>query len=168
MSLQKIFVGMVVSYLFHHIKDSRIREEMFKKARAFADERKKPLLNIGPGDYYSQYWGDINVDIRKRNVPNLVIADVQKKLPFPDKFFGAVYCSHVLEHLENPEAAIAEMCRVSEKTFIVIPHSLWSALHPDHKWHFPTNDLSKRVKIDGRYNLLAFLCLSTIAMVLTK
>lgn len=37
-----------------------------------------------------------------------------KKLPFPDQFFGKVGALNVLEHVEEPEAFIEEMVRVTQ------------------------------------------------------
>ncbi len=40
-------------------------------------------------------------------------------LPFPDKSFEIVTCSHVLEHIINLDQAIAELKRITKKTLIV-------------------------------------------------
>src|SRR5690606_33175711 len=34
-------------------------------------------------------------------------------LPFPDRSFDLVVCMEVLEHLDDPESGLAELCRVS-------------------------------------------------------
>jgi len=33
-------------------------------------------------------------------------------IPYPDGFFDAVYCSHVLEHIPDDQRAMKELCRV--------------------------------------------------------
>jgi SAM-dependent methyltransferase len=50
----------------------------------------------------------------KRRVPdvNVVTADCQERLPFADGYFDRVLAIHVLEHLPNLPAAIAELRRV--------------------------------------------------------
>jgi SAM-dependent methyltransferase len=65
------------------------------------------------------------VEKRLRQAPNLgnyVTADLSapnvdvhtdiQKLPFPDCSFDAVICSHVLEHIPDDRAAIAELHRI--------------------------------------------------------
>jgi SAM-dependent methyltransferase len=42
------------------------------------------------------------------------IADLSKQLPFPDNTFDAVNLGDVLEHMENPGAALRELVRVSK------------------------------------------------------
>lgn len=53
----------------------------------------------------------------------LIEADASS-LPFPDSFFDKVLSVHLLEHLENPIKAVAEMARVlkpSSSAVIVVP-----------------------------------------------
>lgn len=42
-------------------------------------------------------------------------------MPFEDKEFDFVYCSHVLEHVENPERACRELMRVGKRGYIEVP-----------------------------------------------
>src|SRR5919109_5463651 len=51
----------------------------------------------------------------------LVIADVAA-LPFADNSFDVVICSHVLEHVEDPDAALAELERVGNRGYIECPN----------------------------------------------
>jgi len=53
---------------------------------------------------------------------NVVTADCQRRLPFPDDFFDRVLAIHVLEHLPDLPAAVHEAHRVCKKngTFIVV------------------------------------------------
>jgi SAM-dependent methyltransferase len=45
-----------------------------------------------------------------------------EKLPFPDRSFDIVTCSHTLEHITNPQAAVAELKRVAKRAlFVVVP-----------------------------------------------
>ena len=41
------------------------------------------------------------------------------RLPFHDKSFDLVLCNEVLEHLENPRTAVAELMRVSRKHLLL-------------------------------------------------
>jgi SAM-dependent methyltransferase len=68
----------------------------------------------------------------------LVVAEATD-LPFPDEYFDALVCSHVLEHLPQDSAAIAELCRVLKRAG-------WAVLGvpgpgmTDHPLHFRNYD----------------------------
>lgn len=68
----------------------------------------------------------------------LVLSDVAA-LPFRDKHFDFVYCSHVLEHVEDPIAACSELIRVGRSGFIEAPafakDMLFAWAEGMHKWH---------------------------------
>lgn len=53
----------------------------------------------------------------------LVIGDGYH-LPFADKAFDYVICSHVLEHMEDPKAFVAEIERVGKRGYIEVPSAL--------------------------------------------
>lgn len=64
--------------------------------------------------------GSVGIDINPRNLPKarthasgrrLINADIEA-LPFPDNSFATVISTEVLEHLPNPEVALAELWRV--------------------------------------------------------
>jgi len=64
-----------------------------------------------------------------------------EKLSFPDKSFDFVFCSHVLEHTENPGCAMRELCRVAKRGYVEVPTRLsdvmfnFTRLPNHHKWH---------------------------------
>jgi SAM-dependent methyltransferase len=67
---------------------------------------------------------NLSVEIRRR-FPNVqtITGDCQKRLPFADGYFDRIVAIHVLEHLPNLPAAIAEIYRVCNKsrgTFCVV------------------------------------------------
>ncbi len=68
----------------------------------------------------------------------LVLADVHH-LPFADKSFDFVYCSHVLEHVDDPLLACAEIMRVGKRGYIETPtmgkDALFAWAKDMHKWH---------------------------------
>lgn len=102
-------------------------------------QRKKWDLNICCGHTNG---GGINADIVKHSdVPNFVKIDDIYKLPFSDKQFKTVLCSHTIEHVDNPEKFLQELYRVGEKVTVVLP-PLWdfSAAFNliEHKWLFLT------------------------------
>jgi ubiquinone/menaquinone biosynthesis C-methylase UbiE len=86
-------------------------------------------------------WGDVNVDIaahpEQACFPTTVCFGDAHKLPFPDKAFGAVIASHVIEHVKDPVTALNELDRVADEVFVITPR--WWAphtwLHPGHRWY---------------------------------
>ncbi|WP_319559010.1 methyltransferase domain-containing protein [Marispirochaeta sp.] len=84
--------------------------------------------------------GGINADIvRHAEVPNFIQIDDIYRLPFRDKQFQRVLCSHTMEHVDDPEAFIRELKRVGEEITIVIPplYDISAALNIfEHKWIF--------------------------------
>lgn len=69
-----------------------------------------------------------------------VVCDIQD-LPYKDKEFDFVYCSHLLEHVNDPARACEELMRVSKRGYIETPTKtsdiLFNFLHlkNHHKWH---------------------------------
>ncbi len=69
-----------------------------------------------------------------------VQADVED-LPFEDKSFDYVYCSHVLEHTNNPAKALNEIQRVGKRGFIEVPTKMsdtifnYTRLKHFHRWY---------------------------------
>lgn len=76
-------------------------------------------------------------ELRKNGKP-MVSADVEY-LPFPDKYFDFVYCAHILEHVEDPVRACAEIMRIGKRGYLETPTIsddmlfLWAKGR--HKWH---------------------------------
>ncbi len=58
------------------------------------------------------------------------------KLPFKDKSFDFSFCSHLLEHVENPGAAINEITRVSKSGYLEVPNGILETIRPfdSHLW----------------------------------
>ena len=71
-------------------------------------------------------------------VTPMVLADVHR-LPFRDNSFDFVYCSHVLEHVDSPIDACAELMRVGKRGFVETPSIskdlLFAWARGLHKWH---------------------------------
>jgi ubiquinone/menaquinone biosynthesis C-methylase UbiE len=62
-----------------------------------------------------------------------------ESLPFEDNEFDFVYCSHVLEHVDNPDKACRELIRVGKRGFIESPtrgKDIWlnTAKTSNHRW----------------------------------
>jgi SAM-dependent methyltransferase len=62
-------------------------------------------------------------------------------LPFADQTYDFVFCSHVLEHLEDPAQAMRELMRVGKRGYIEVPTRLsdimfnFTRLKDHHRWH---------------------------------
>lgn len=124
-----------------------------RAARAYADARGLPLLNIGAGTgktalFGSTMYGDLNVDLGgDRSAPHgtpgvVTYADAHDLRDFQSGTIGAVLASHVLEHLERPDIALHEWRRVvggDDAALFVVTPSWWAPhtlLHPAHLWYF--------------------------------
>ena len=57
-------------------------------------------------------------------------------MPFAEKEFDFVYCSHVLEHVADPAAACRELMRVGRRGYIECPRSWLEFVlgSNDHRW----------------------------------
>lgn len=64
-----------------------------------------------------------------------VIGDITA-LPFLDNSFDFIFCSHVLEHVDNPEIAIKELMRVGKRGYIEVPTEFQEKMQStvSHKW----------------------------------
>lgn len=63
-----------------------------------------------------------------------------ENLPFENKEFDFVYCSHVLEHVQDPGKACSELMRIAKRGYIETPKrekDLWlnTANVSKHRWH---------------------------------
>ncbi len=117
-------------------KENGYKSRSYQSATRYAWARGKPLLVAGGpwGIKPIRKWlkkpahggGDVCLDIDRRalgNQPGAVIADITR-IPFADKGFGAVFASHILEHLAtvaDAEQALSELRRVADTVFIVYP-----------------------------------------------
>ncbi|OGH43949.1 MAG: hypothetical protein A3J14_02025 [Candidatus Levybacteria bacterium RIFCSPLOWO2_02_FULL_37_18] len=105
------------------------------------------VLDVGSGD--KPFWrADVIVDKYlqddQQRHSGAVVNDKRKifiegdveRLPFKDKVFDFVFCSHLLEHVENPDMAIAELVRVAKRGYIEVPYAIVDLLmpFPPHLW----------------------------------
>lgn len=106
------------------------------------------VLDIGSGgnpfphadvlmDYYPKATPH-RTSLLKHDGKPFVVADIHD-LPFKENQFDYIYCSHVLEHVENPIRACKELVRVGQKGYIETPtfgkDILFSWGKEMHKWH---------------------------------
>lgn len=124
------------------------RNRKYREAGQAAQARGKPLLVVG-GPYGSGIGGqifhfkahgcgDVCLDLNADSCDGCptTVADV-REIPFGDAYFGAVYVSHVLEHLptvEDAAQAVNELYRVADEVFVVSPpkSSIYAWLYPGH------------------------------------
>jgi hypothetical protein len=125
------------------------KDRTYKAALECARRKGKPLLVAG-GPWSNKGirqklnmpahgGGDVCLDINPRAFgahPRGLVADVAQ-IPFFDKTFGAVFASHLLEHLPSVRSAsqaLDELNRVSEAVFLVYPsrQSVGAWFHRDH------------------------------------
>lgn len=142
-----IIASLAVREGFQQLVEAGERKMIFKQAEDYSNFLQKPLLVVGP-PRLSMYHGcgDVTIDITEsESFCDVEIADV-RDIPYPDRYFGASYVSHVLEHLpaiEDAFQALDELERVSDRVFVVSPHktSLIASIHPGHHlWVTPSGD----------------------------
>jgi SAM-dependent methyltransferase len=67
-----------------------------------------------------------------------LISDINY-LPFEDNCFDFVYCSHLLEHVDNPLCACSEIVRIGKRGYIETPtfgkDMLFAWAKGMHRWH---------------------------------
>ena len=141
-------MGLVFHQCTHAVKGWHEKVSKYECARQEADMLGKPLLVIGgpwgsgvSGRIFGMKahgCGDLCVDIDPDSCAGCPYQDADiTDLPFEDKEFGAVFCSHVLEHMPDVQAiqsAWSELPRVADTVFICVPVKAlivhW--LVPDH------------------------------------
>ncbi len=115
----------------------------------FAQAQPQSVLDVGCGEgVLTEQWADriapgriVGIDLEDpklaaewagRQRPNLTFAPMEvERLEFGDGEFELVAATEVLEHVTEPERALAEMARVASRHLLVsVPHEpLWRALN---------------------------------------
>lgn len=76
----------------------------------------------------------------KRDTRPFIMCSIEAT-PFQDKEFDFVYCSHVLEHVDNPAKACKELMRIGKRGYIETPTRTsdimfnFTRLQNHHKWY---------------------------------
>jgi SAM-dependent methyltransferase len=94
-------------------------------------------LNLGCGRFKKP--GFLNVDADPASQPDRVMNLDELPYPFPSGHFARVEADHVLEHLQNPFAVMAELHRILAPGGILhlrMPHFSRGFTHADHKRGF--------------------------------
>jgi hypothetical protein len=144
-----IFIGLIVWQVAVWTGEISFKDGRYKAAVDCSRKLGKPLLVAG-GPWSNRTIrrklnmpahgaGDVCLDIDCRAFaghPRGLQADVTQ-IPFLDKAFGAVFASHLLEHLPSVDSAIRaldELGRVSNRVFLVHPsrQSVGAWFHRGH------------------------------------
>jgi len=94
------------------------------------------------------------VEICKQRGFKVKLGALEKPLPYPAGYFGGVYCSHVIEHLNEPILALKEFYRILNKggkLVVKTPDYLrfWKKFWDDHTHRRPfTKESLKRIAYD--------------------
>jgi hypothetical protein len=124
--ITKLLIGALVYEGAISVKEEIERHSAYNQAREYSDATGKPLLVVGMKRFpWQPDNGDITVDLdpKVEELEGGICADICD-LPFPDKYFGAVYCPHVLEHLrtaEDVQQAVNECTRVADEAYFLCP-----------------------------------------------
>lgn len=110
----------------HKTEIMRLRKKL--NSVAYAPTNK--ILDIACGisvfgkTFGDQVYGiDINpqaVKIANKNGIKAIIGDVEQKWKFPNAYFDIVICSHIIEHLVNPDQLLRESKRVLKDEGLLI------------------------------------------------
>lgn len=142
--LVKAGLGMVTAAF---VRDAVTRPyELAGTARKLARSSGKPLVNLGAGVtgktlrasvLGERLWGDVNLDDQAPLCvpgPNVVSYSDYYRLPWSDRYFGALFACDVLEDLEHPDVALAEWQRVADYVVVVVP-AVWRPDKIMSRWY---------------------------------
>ena len=97
----------------------------FYQLDAIQKSSPRDLLFVGVGDNLMPYLLKQNKEYKvttldfDTNLKPDIVGDV-RQLPFPDKSFDIVTCTHTIEHIINLKQAIDELKRVARKQLIIV------------------------------------------------
>jgi len=117
------------------------------KCHHFGIRPEEKVLDVGSGAYpfpFATMLVDLYTENTEHRHDNLrtdgkpfKVVDINH-LPFEDKSYDFVYCSHLLEHVEDPIRACTELMRVGKRGYVETPSImsdvLFSWAKGMHKW----------------------------------
>jgi hypothetical protein len=121
------------------------------------------VIDVGPGQYplkranmVVDRSGDILKPISDSGQATMQ-TDLNKGLPgIADKQFDYVWCSHVLEHVQDPVACAATLSRIGKSGTIVMPSAIKDGIfnfeEKEHLWHILPNPTTGKPPIFVRMN----------------
>jgi len=87
----------------------------FKKHTNLFDGSKKRMLHVAPEEFLAARFrriDNLNYLSADLSSPRAMVQMDITNINYPDNSFSVVYCSHVLEHIQDDRKAIAELYRV--------------------------------------------------------
>jgi len=119
-----------------------------------AEKRKESItaLDIGCREGYqteflkAKGYRVTSIDIEK-SIPECIVMDANKKLKFKDDSFDLIWCSEVIEHLDNPKFSVGEFRRVLKpngKMILTTPNSYCWVFRLLHLFGLPPAKLQRK------------------------
>ncbi len=142
MILEGVAIGLGAWELFWYARRNAKRHSLYEKAAAHAHRDGVPLVVVGAPDRGATRGpgcGDVCLDIEGCACPVQLEADVTKRLPFADNSV-VVFVSCVLEYVDDVEAALAELRRISGGRLYIVavePWTLTAYFYPGAKRTLP-------------------------------
>ncbi len=121
------------------------RMKVAKLRNHLRPKRSWRVLDIGSGDgpapsadvLCDRFVGDDTERTAPIRLDRLFVSGDVEHLPFKNRAFDFVYCSHLLEHTQNPGCAIAELERVAPAGYVEVPSEYLEKAAkstPSHYW----------------------------------
>lgn len=139
--------------LYKALPDNESRYYLYQQRLVdFSVTDQHKVLDIGSGHIpfpLATHLADLdlgNGDLGRAGIPFKTVAGKPvfacniESTPFAEKEFDIVYCSHVLEHVDSPERACAELQRIGKRGFIEVltigkDIFLNTAAKSNHRWY---------------------------------
>jgi SAM-dependent methyltransferase len=139
-----------LNILYKGAGEETSRYEYQKKFIKFGIRAGDKVLDVGSGGYpfpLATHLADLHPGKTTHRTETLIKdgkpftkCDIHD-LPFRNKEFDFIYCSHVLEHVDDPARACDELMRVAKRGYIETPTKTsdilfnFLRLKRHHKWH---------------------------------
>mgnify|MGYP001595570253 CR=1 FL=1 len=129
---------------------NRAKIKFIKLSRMLLIPRGHLVLDVGSGDgpfaraniLCDKYISETVNRVGPISIDRPFVAGDILALPFRDNSFDYIFCSHVLEHVDDPERALNELMRVGKRGYIEMPSEFLEKLKcsPGHRWYVNIND----------------------------
>jgi ubiquinone/menaquinone biosynthesis C-methylase UbiE len=120
------------------------------------------LLDVGCGNgdgvmaFREAGMAAIGVDRHKNDLKRSVVADIEKKLPFPAKTFDVAFCKSVIEHVQSPVKmveAVLQVLKPGGKFIILSPDWVYCVKgfysDPTHVWPMTHHGIAGLLDLHG-------------------